>query len=90
MNTKRIKLELTVKLLNSGMRQNLLSFIQELMLGFKEAGNFLGLSLKDNAMLNPSHLKQTYAIQFEHCTLDVDLVSNAATQNQYVQGFQLR
>ncbi len=85
-----MKLELTVKLLNSGMRENLLSFIQELMQGFKEAGNFLGLSLKDNSELNPSHIKQTYAIQFENCTLDVDLVSNAATRNQYVQGFQLR
>lgn len=90
MNNRKIKLALTVGLMNAGTNgNNVLNFVKEMMLGFKEVGSFLGLVLKAKNNLNASHVRQTYAIQFEHCTVDIDLVSNPMTQYQYIQGFQL-
>jgi hypothetical protein len=88
---KKVNLALTVGLLNSNGQQNALQAVKELMSGFKdEVGAFLGLSRINNARLNQNHVKETYAIQFENCTLDVDLVFNPFTQTQVVQGFHLR
>ena len=90
MNNRKIKLALTVGLVNSESESNVLNYIKELMLTFKEVGAYIGSKILEHIRLNPSHVKQTYSIQFENCTLNVDLVSNPVTQSEYVQGFQIR
>ncbi len=89
MNIRKIKLALTVGLMNSNPN-NVIGAVKDLMLGFKEVGAFLGSTVVGNVRLNPALVKKRYAIRFENCTLDVDLVSNPITQSQSVQGFQLR
>ena len=88
MNIRKIKLALAVGLMNSSPN-NIPNAIKDLMLGFKDVGAFLGLKVIKNQRLNPALVKETYAIQFENCTVDVNLVSNPMTQSQEVQGFQL-
>lgn len=88
MNIRKIKLALAVGLMNSNPT-NIPNAIKDLMLGFQEVGAFLGLARTGNQRLNPALIKETYAIRFENCTVDVDLVSNPITQSQDVQGFQL-
>ncbi len=91
MNIRKIKLALSVGLMNSNSGNNILPVIKEQMCAFKdEVGNFLGLTEVNNNRLNRNHIKHTYELQFENCTLDVDLVSNPRTKTQVVQGFQLR
>ncbi len=90
MNIRQIKLALTVGLLNKQTNNNALGLVRDLMQGFKEVGNFLGFRVEKEAPLNGSHVQQRYALQFENCRLDLDVVSNRQTNNQYVQGFQLR
>ena len=92
MNSRKIKLALTVGLLNSGsQQQNALQAIKDLMSSFKdEVGNFLGQARLKNARLNRDHIVETYAIRFERCTLNVDLIRNLATKTQVVQGFRLQ
>jgi len=90
MNIRKIKLALTVGLLNKEQQSNALQDIKDLMQGFTdEVGAFLNLSRLGQARLNPSHVKETYKIRFERCTLDVDLVLNPNTNTQIVQGFQV-
>lgn len=88
MNIRKIKLALTVGLLNAG-QDNVLNAVKGLMLGFKEVGAFLGARLIGNERLNAALVRERYAIQFENCTLDLDLVSNPFTRSQSVQGFEL-
>lgn len=90
MNNRKIKLALTVGLMNESSDSNALRLMKDMMMGFQEVGSFIGLKKVKRAKLNPSHVKQTYAIQFENCVLDVDLVSNQMTKRQFVQSFQLR
>lgn len=90
MDNRTIKLALTVGLINSDNQKDAVPTIVNLMGKFKqEVGSFLGFSVKQNAPLNDNNIKQTYAMRFERCTLDVDLISNPAAQLQYVQNFQL-
>ena len=90
MNIRQIKLALTVGLINAGQNSsNVVSGIRDLMLSFKEVGAFLGAQLTGNMPLNEDHVKETYAMQFENCVLDVDLVRNPQTSNQFDRQFLL-
>ncbi len=89
MNIRQIQLALTVGLINAGQNSNALNGIKDLMLSFKEVGAYLGASLTGKLPLNEAHVKESYAIQFENCVLDIDLVRNPQTSNQFVQQFRL-
>jgi hypothetical protein len=90
MNIRKIKLALSVGLMNSEPG-NTLQVIKDQMQAFKgEVGNFLGLSEVNKNPLNRNHVKQTFSMRFENCTLNVDLVTNPRTKTEVVQGFQLR
>lgn len=92
MNLRKIKLALTIKLINSNYRKSsALIAVKELMKEFKEdVGAFLGFKELKRSNLDRQHTRSIYSIQFENCTLHLDLVMNIFTKNQYISGFQLR
>jgi len=92
MNNRKIQLALTVGLLQNGdQQQNALQAIKDMMSSFKDdVGGFMGQVRLKNAPLNRSHIQETYAIKFEKCTLNVDLILNPNTQTQVVQRFRLQ
>ena len=90
MDNRKIKLELAVNIINEGNSRNLLDKIKKVMASFKEVGAFLGQKVVRKSRIDPVHEKQTFAIEFENCILDVDLLSDQKTCSQYVQGFNLR
>jgi len=90
MSNRNLKLALAVDLINLGKENNLLDLVQEIMLGFKEVGKFLGLDNTKNSLLNANHVKESFSLQFENCTLDLDLVSNPQTKSQTIQNFNIR
>ncbi len=90
MNLKQIKIDLTVKLMNLKNQSNTLQTIQDSMVGFKEEiGNFLDVVILNDLGLSPSIVKRTYAMRFEKCTLNVDLVVNQTTKSEYINGFSM-
>ena len=90
MNLRKVKLDLTVKLLNQHSDHNLLDTITELMQGFREdVGNFLGFRMLNNAGIDETFEQQTYALQFERCTLNVDLITHKSSRSQYLKRFSL-
>lgn len=89
-NQKKIQLALSIALLRKPSG-NEMQAIRELMDEFKdEVGAFLRSSPKDSLPLNNNHVREQYALQYEKCTLDVDMVANVNTQNRSVQKLQLR
>ncbi len=89
MNIRKIKLAITVGLMNLDPQGNALQLVRDMVSDFKEAGAFLGLRRVQAADINPVQVRETYALQFEHCTVALDLVSNPNTRIHYVQGFRL-
>jgi len=84
MNIREIKLAITVKLMNLDTG-NYLNTIQELMQSLTEqVGAFLGLQVLKDAILDRDHSLQTLNLQYENCTLNIDLIQNNTTNSQYV------
>ncbi|PSR08520.1 MAG: hypothetical protein DA408_00740 [Bacteroidetes bacterium] len=89
MNTRKIKLALTAGLINKNTNSNALASVKDLMTSFAdEVGHFLGLINMGNASLGSNTIRESYALRYENCTLNVDLVSQA--NRQTIQGFNLR
>lgn len=89
MNIRKIKIALTVGLMNLDPKGNAVQLVRDMVSDFKEAGAFLDLRRVKATDINPSHISETYALQFEHCTVALDVVSNPNTSSQFVQGFRL-
>lgn len=89
MNTRKIKLALTVALMNLDPQGNAIQLVRDLVSDLKDAGAFLGLRRVKASNLGPSQLSETYALQFEHCTVALNMVSDLHTRKRQVQGFHL-
>ena len=91
MNLKKIKLVLTIDLLNQkNNHNNLLDTIRKVMKTLKEeVGNFLSQTLTNTRPFGDL-VKQTYSLQYENGTLDLDVVVNRTTLNQYIYSFDFR
>jgi len=88
---RKLKLALTIDLINQNSRRNVLAMAKMRMSEFKEeVGAFLGLSLVDNGELCRGFTLKKYALRFERCTLDLDLVTNDTDGEMSVHSFQLR
>ena len=91
MNTQKIKMALTAGLINQNTNDNVLPKVKQLMGNLaEEVGSFLGLSRLSDAVLNRNTVHEIYALRYEKCTLNLELISHAQTSVQTVQRFQLR
>ena len=82
---------LTVGLVKNQETSHSLQTLKDLMYNFKEdVGAFLGWQQVGQQTLNANHVQQRYALQYEHCTLNVDLVANPRARTQVVRSFNLR
>jgi len=90
MNLRKIKLALTIGLINKSERSNILKSIKELLKGFNEVGTFLDTSVTNTIELSQSLIQKTFAIRYENLVLDVNVVTNTSTRSQHIQGFNIR
>lgn len=82
---------LTIGLMKNRDSNQSLQGLKELMNTLREdVGNFLGLQQLDQQLLNANHVQQRYALQFERCTLNVDLIANPTTKTQVIKSFNVR
>ena len=90
MNTRKIKLALTAGLINKSTDNNALAAVKDLMSNFAhEAGRFLGLKATGNSSLGSNGTRESYALNYENCTLNIELVSNPIANLQTIQRFNL-
>lgn len=82
---------LTIGLMKNRDSNQSLQGLKDLMNNFREeVGHFLGLQKLDQQLLNANHVQQRYAMQFERCILNVDLIANPQTKTQVIKSFNLR
>ena len=90
MNIKKIKMALTIGLMKNADSANLIQTLKDMMQNFREEiGTFLGQQELAIRSLNANHVQHSYAIQFERCTLNVDLINNPHTNVQVVKSFNV-
>jgi len=90
MNIKKIKLALTVGLINAGTGSTL-GKIGELMQSLKEdVGSMLSTQELGRSVIGPNMVEHSYALRFERCTLNVDVVTHPLTRREIVRTFTVR
>lgn len=76
--------------MNQPLSQNPLLFVKKVMNKYREeTGGFQGLLMKGKSGINAVFEKQTVAMQFENCTLDLDVVTEMKTHQQFIQRFEI-
>ena len=90
MNIRNIKLKLTVELMNDLSSRNYLGKVKALMQNFREqVGAFRGEEELNNETLDNEHSLKSLALEYDNCILNIDLVTNNITRNQFVNRFDL-
>ena len=90
MNIRNIKLELTVALMNNLSSRNYLGKVKSLMQNLKEqVGAFKGEEELNSTTLDNEHSLKSVALEYDNCILNIDLVTNNVTRNQFINHFDL-
>lgn len=90
MNTRKIKLALMVELLNAPSQSDPLDGVKKVMQQFQsEAGKFTGMFLSSKSPVNNTYESQIAALQFENCTLNLEMVTNTRNCQKYIQNFSI-
>lgn len=91
MNIRQIKLALTVDLMNQNSTTKPILFAREAMGKFKsEVGEYVGLLEKGTTKISDTVEQRSFALQYENCTLNMDLILNRKSNMQSVQGFDIK
>ncbi|MEM6316163.1 MAG: hypothetical protein AAF960_00750 [Bacteroidota bacterium] len=90
MNIRNIKLELTVAFTNDSSSINYLGKVKELMQRLRnQVGTFRRQSSLNNTDLDQDHSLESLELEYDNCILNIDLVTNRKTREQYINRFDL-
>lgn len=90
MDIRQIKLELTVDLLNLPNSQSPVNFAKEKMDDYKsEIGGFQRVFEKGKSNIGNNIEMRSLALQYEHATLNMDVVEDHFKNEEYLQNFNL-
>ncbi len=91
MDIKKIKLALTVDLMNLPDSQNPVNYAKVAMDNYSnEAGGYKSSVETKKSAINEEIEWSSFDIQFEHCTLSLDLIRNRNTKKEFLQSFNLQ
>ena len=90
MNFRKVKLALSVGIMNQETGQALKE-VEGMMDAFQgEVGKLVDRRVFTKSNLSRSFEQQNFAMQFEHCTLNVELISNLITHTEVINNFSLK
>ena len=88
MNIRRIKLALTVELMNSS--DNPIGSVKELMRQFKnQVGTLRKTSESGEVVLDDNNNLKSIVLQYDRCVVNLELVTNQYSRNQYLNKMDL-
>lgn len=86
-----MKLALTVDLMNLPGELTPIASLQHSLSRFEdETGSYKGCKEIETSKIEVGIESKTIALQFEHVTLDLDLITNKHSSEQLVKGFDLK
>ncbi len=90
MNIRKLKLALTVQLMNLDFSpRSLVRRVAESLQNFREdTGRLIAFKLLDRQQLGTALECNIYELAFEHCTIAIEVVENHRTGTHTVKGFQ--
>ncbi len=91
MNIRQINLALAVAMIDSAKESSPLVKAKKVLKQFQnEIGRFRGLIIEAGEHLSPVFESQRAQMNFDHCTISIELITNRRNQQQYISGIKLR
>lgn len=88
MNTQQMNLQLSLALVNAKANSSIKE-LKKLVTKVVETGAFIGLKLRNRTALDATRDINDYALSYEHCTIDVQLIKNKNSGLKTIQNFRL-
>lgn len=86
----KLKLDLSLMMIRLNGRKNVVSGIKSQSARLKALGRYLRTRRGSSVTVNPHLVQQNVSVQFEHGTLDIDVIKNLNTDDEMVGRFDLR
>jgi len=91
MNLRAMKLALTVDFMNLPGSFTQVATVEKSMSRFEnEAGRYQGCKELESSFIEEGIEQKTFKLRFENVTLDLDLISNEHSSEQFIKGFDLK
>lgn len=91
MNIRNMKLALSVDLINLPSLEAPVLWVKNAMNRFSsETGDLTGFLETSAGNIRDGIESKTIELQYEHCTLDLELIRNSSTSKEYIKGFDLK
>jgi hypothetical protein len=89
MNLRKIKLALTIGLVNDPSGNPVVTIKNAMKEFTDQVGRFLGFVVTGESTIDENRFSKSYAVQFENCQLQVQLVTNKLNKVQAVREFKV-
>ena len=92
MNKRKLKLDLTIDLINQkDQKSGVLKTVKNILCRVRtETGNLLEEAVERMEEIEAGITRMIYKLRYENCTVNIDLTMNKVTQQQYLNSFDLR
>lgn len=90
MDVQKLNLGLTLELMNRKEDKVSINTFKNFMDGVKGVGKFLGMKLKNERKIGKEWKNSDYALNFENCTLEVNLTANMNTSSEILRSFKFK
>ena len=90
MDKKRLNIGLSIELMNNTTKEVDLGTFKKFMSNVKEAGKYLGQAVKREVKTDNVWKNQTFTLNYENCSLDIEMLANTTNNSQIVKGFKFQ
>ena len=88
MDKQKLNIGLSIELMNNTTKEVNLGTFKSFMSNVKEAGKYLGEKLKREVKSEGIWKNQTYTLNYENCSLDIEMLASANSGSRIVKGFK--
>jgi len=88
MDKQKLNIGLSIELMNNTTKEVNLGTFKRFMSNVKDAGKYLGEKLKREGNTENDWNSQTYTLNYENCSLNVEMLASENSGSTIIKGFK--
>ncbi len=90
MDKQKLNIGLSLELMNNTSKEVNLGTFKSFMSNVKDAGKYLGEKLNGEGLNGREWKNQTYTLNYENCSLNVEMLASTNSESKIVKGFKFQ
>ncbi len=90
MDKQKLNIGLSIELMNNTTKEVNLGTFKKFMSNVKDAGKYLGEKLNGEGLNGGEWKNQTYTLNYENCSLNVEMLASANSGSRIIKGFKFQ